>query len=254
MKILVTGSKGYIASYLLQKLKKTQHSLILLDKKNSKRENITHIHTINLLKKEKIDLIYHLAAQTSVQKSFENSKQNIIDNIIGTINLLTLHCPIIFTSTAAVYGNVHLATENSKCNPQSPYAINKLAAEKYIVNSNISYVICRLSNVYGRNNNKGIFEELSNTGKIFGNGLHTRDYIYIDDVLNALVQAQNWFSGIYNIGTGVETSVNSIADLLNIKKIYTTAVVEQQFISLNILKAKAQKWSPLYELKEYYNK
>ena len=116
------------------------------------------------------------------------------------------------------------------------------------------YVILRLGNVYGRNNNKGVIKALREGGKIHGDGENVRDYIYINDVLRAILMAENWPNGIYNIGTGIPTSVNEIADLLSVSKNYDKIEKEQEFIELNINKTKNQGWQPQCCLKEYYDK
>lgn len=238
--MVITGYKGYIGKYLSM----ISTEVIGIDKKDG--NDASDI-------KEDTDLVYHLAAQTSVQDSFKDPLQDLHDNVITTLNVLK-HCKkIIFTSSAVVYGNSFYANEIDETNPQSPYAISKLAAEQYIINSGIDYVILRLGNVYGRDNNKGVIKMLKEGGKIHGTGRNSRDYVYIDDVINALIMAKDWPAGIYNIGTGISTSVNQIADLLKIKKEYDDEVVEQKYISLDIIKARRVGWKPK-SLTDYYDK
>jgi UDP-glucose 4-epimerase len=232
--IILTGSEGYIGQYF-------KKDKVCFDKKIG-------IDITEELPKHNPELIYHLAAQTSVQKSFENPEQDFKDNVLATLNMLRYNCKIIFTSTGAVYGDRLNAKETDEVNPQSPYAENKVKAENIIIASGIPYVIIRIGNVYGRDMNKGVFKGLKESGKIFGDGTHTRDYIHIDDVLNALEMAQNWDNGIYNIGTNIPTSVNQIADKLGIKKEYAPEVEEQKYISLNINKAVNYGWKPTKQI------
>jgi len=235
----ITGNKGYLGKYLQEKI-----GCFGIDKVDG--NNACDI-------KEKYDTIYHLAAQTSVQKSFEDPEQDLKDNVLTTLNVLK-HCDkIIFTSSAVVYGDKLNACETDPTNPQSPYAISKLTAEQYIINSGIPYVILRLGNIYGRNNNKGVIKALKEGGNIHGDGNNTRDYVYIDDVVNALVAAKNWENGTYNIGTGITTSVNQIADLIGVKKNYDKEVKEQNYVSLDISKAREMGWEPK-SLKDYYDR
>jgi len=237
--LLLTGNKGYIGKYLQERLQ---------------RDGIDKVDGYDACDiKEKTNLIYHLAAQTSVQKSFENPEQDLRDNVLSTINVLKYCNKIIFTSSAVVYGDRLNAKETDPTNPQSPYAISKLAAEQYIINSGIDYVILRLGNVYGRKNNKGVFKALREDGLINGNGENTRDYVYIDNVVDALISAKDWDNGIYNIGTGIATSVNTIANILGVKKNYTNAVKEQKYISLDITKAREQNFNPASLQNNYDN-
>jgi len=235
----ITGNKGYLGKYLQEKI-----GCFGIDKVDG--NNACDI-------KEKYDTIYHLAAQTSVQKSFEDPEQDLKDNVLTTLNVLK-HCDkIIFTSSAVVYGDKLNACETDPTNPQSPYAISKLTAEQYIINSGIPYVILRLGNIYGRNDNKGVIKALKEGGNIHGDGNNTRDYVYIDDVVNALVAAKDWENGTYNIGTGITTSVNQIADLIGVKKNYDKEVKEQNYVSLDISKAREMGWEPK-SLKDYYDR
>lgn len=253
MRIIVTGSSGYIGQYLTKELEKQGNKLLYIDKING--DNINDLDTQFKMESFKPDLVYHLAGQTSVNKSFEDPIQDVKDNIISTLNILKLGCRIIFTSTGAIYGNHSIyVNETDKIYPNSPYAKNKSIAEYYIKNSGFPYTILRLGNVYGRNNNKGVIKALREGKPIFGDGTHTRDYIYIADVIYALIQAQKWENGIYNVGTGIETSVNEMANLLLLKPTYAPEVKEQFHISLDITKAMLNNWYPKRKLKEYINK
>lgn len=119
--------------------------------------------------------------------------------------------------------------------------------------SGVPYVILRLGNVYGRKCNKGVIKYLREGYPIFGNGTHIRDYIHIDDVINALISAQKWEQGTYNVGTGRGITVNEVADMLKIEKRYAPSVPEQEKISLMCYKAKSQGWEPKIRLEEGIN-
>jgi len=239
MKIL-TGSEGYIGKYLREKL----IDLSCFDKKIGSEIFFGFYDSFE----KEVDLIYHLAAQTSVVDSFRDPIGDIIDNLFVTLEMLRFKKKIIFTSSATVYGDLYNAKEDDKLNPQSPYAISKMAAEKYIINSGVPYVILRFGNVWGRNNNKGVIKSFKEGGSIYGDGTHQRDYIYIDDIVDALLAARKWDNGIYNIGTGIPTNVNEVADMMNIEKKYIDPVKEQSYISLNIEKAISMGWNPKVKL------
>ena len=96
------------------------------------------------------------------------------------------------------------------------------------------HTILRLANVWGGYGGHGVWDKLANGGKINGDGTHTRDYVHIDDVIRALLVAPNWEKGIYNIGTGIETSVNQVVDYLGVKKVYTDKVEEQERSCMDI--------------------
>jgi len=238
MRYILTGCEGYIGSYLKDIL---IGEILLVDKQigidinTGLYKQFQNFHP---------DIIYHLAAQTSVNKSFQDPEQDIIDNLFATLEMLKFQCKIIFISSGTVYGDKLDAKETDLPQPQSPYAITKLAAEYYIINSGVPYIILRMGNVWGKNNNKGVIKSFNEGGKIYGDGKHTRDYVYIDDVIEALLQCQKWENGIYNIGTRKPTSVNEIADLMGIEKVYDKAIPEQNFISLNIDKAINMGWRP----------
>jgi len=261
MRILITGSKGYIASYLFEAIKKQNYkspvSIFRIDKKISPSLDLNSNECQKEIRIFNPDLVYHLAAQTSVDKSFKNPDQDIQDNLFATLNLLKClnkKAKIIFTSSAAIYGDNTNANEEDVLRPQSPYAIHKVAAEKYIINSGLEYVILRLGNVYGRENNKGVFKALKAGGVIFGDGNNTRDYIYIDDVVNALIKAPGFYvNQIYNVGTGISTSVNEIADMLKIEKRYGPTQKEQKRLRLDISKIIKEGWRYSIQLNDKLN-
>lgn len=237
-KIIITGSAGYIGSQLAKAL--DENELLLADRKNG----------IDILdnfyekyKSFKPDLIYHLAAQIEVQS--KDPLQMLKDNVLGTIEITKFDCPVIFTSTAGVYGDKNTpASEEDEPNPENIYTITKLASEKILKNA----VILRFANAWGGQGGKGVFQKLRDGAKIFGDGKNTRDFIHIDDIVSALIQAKNWKSGVYNIGTGKEISVNKLADILGVKKVYAPPVKEQKRSCLNIKKTLKTGWKPLIHL------
>jgi UDP-glucose 4-epimerase len=174
--------------------------------------------------------IFHLAAQASVVVSVEDPGRDCEVNVKGTLNVVAAagRCgaPVVFTSTGgALYGDdAPMPTAEDRIPaPLSPYGASKWAAEAYVktwsLSSGIPHAVCRLGNVYGPRQSPhgeaGVVAIFSNhlyTGrapKLYGHGKPTRDYVYVRDVVSALLSASGR-SGTYNIATGVETDVASV--------------------------------------------
>lgn len=248
-KILVTGGAGFIGSHIVDRYIEDGHEVIVIDNLSTgKKENINpkarfyHIDIRErgieeIFRNERPEIINHHAAQMDVRKSTENPFFDADVNILGTINLLekTIKYGVkkfIFASSGgAIYGeqNRFPAGEDHQTFPLSPYGVSKLAGEKYIyyysANFGLEYVCLRYSNVYGpRQNPEGeagvvaIFIGRLLSGQqpiVNGDGEQTRDYIYVEDVVNANMMAtMKNIRGKFNIGTGIETSVNAILDEL----------------------------------------
>jgi UDP-glucose 4-epimerase len=174
--------------------------------------------------------VFHLAAQASVVVSVENPARDCEVNVQGTLNVLQsagrFGAPVAFTSTGgALYGDdAPMPTPEDRIPaPLSPYGASKWAAEAYVntwsLSFGIPHAVCRLGNVYGpRQNPHGeagvvaIFADhlyTDRTPKLYGHGTPTRDYVYVGDVVSALLTASGR-SGTYNIATGVETDVLTV--------------------------------------------
>jgi len=293
MKILVTGGAGFIGSNVVDALVKDGHEVIVLDNLSTgKEENINpevKFYNIDLLDIESLEFVFrefkpdvvnHHAAQIDVRKSVEDPAFDAETNIIGSINLFELSINygvkrIIFSSTGgALYGEPDKlpANEDTPIEPISPYGVAKYCSENYLNYFKRLYgierVILRYANVYGpRQDTLGeagvvaIF-----TGKIlkgekpvvYGDGTQTRDYIYVEDVVEANVLALNGKEGTYNIGTGKETSVNELIEVFSkvlgreIKPEYATPRKgEVHRISLDADMAKRELgFVPKYSLEE----
>jgi len=245
MKVLVTGGAGFIGSHVVDRLIQEGHEVVVVDNLSTgKRKNVPHAANFykadtqgsrldRILKKERPTVIFHLAAQMNVRKSTEDPGFDAQVNILGTINLLESAVrygtrKVIFASSGgAVYGEQQIfpAPESHPTHPLSPYGISKLTGEHYLAYyehvAGLGYVSLRYGNVYGpRQAPEGeagvvaIFSQaMLKEGQplINGNGLQTRDYIFVDDVVSATVGAmQPNIQGTYNVGTGKESSVNEI--------------------------------------------
>ncbi len=245
MNVLVTGGAGFIGSNLADALIDDGHNVTIIDNLlTGKRSNlpskakfyeldIASAEIDKIFEKGKFQIMFHLAAQMDVRKSVADPAFDAEINILGGINLLQAAVKykvgkVIFSSTGgAIYGEQEEfpASENHAANPVSPYGVTKLAFEKYLFFYNfqhgLSYVSLRYANVYGpRQNSEGeagvvaIFCKKLLSGEkaiINGDGLQTRDFVYVDDVVQANLLAMNFGSSMaFNVGTGIETDINTI--------------------------------------------
>ena len=292
-KILVTGGAGFIGSNLVDHLINQGHELVVVDDLSSGKKSYVNqqakfykldIRSTKLEKifsREKIEVVYHLAAQIDVRKSVADPAFDVDINIIGSLNLLE-NCrrfkvkKIIFSSTGgAIYGEAEEipTTEYAPTYPVSPYGINKLAFEKYLNYYfqvyGLNYTILRFANVYGPRQFKGgeagviaIFIDNAVKGlesKQFGDGKQTRDFVYVDDVVRALVLAKDIdCRGEINIGLGKEVNLLEIrqeieaalSEPMKIKE-EPGKVGEQRRSVLSRERAKAVlNWEPEIDLKE----
>jgi len=261
--ILVTGGAGFIGSHLADAFIKAGHFVTIVDDLSmGKRENVNvdaefyqldvrSEHLRNVFRDDQFDAVVHQAAQMDVRKSVTDPMFDASVNIIGTLNLLEM-CreynikKVLFSSTGgAIYGEQERfpADEEHPLRPISPYGIAKLSIEKYLYYYHavhgLNYISLRYANVYGpRQSPHGeagvvaIFTSKMLAGEqplINGDGKQTRDYVFVDDVVKAnLLALQYDGSGIFNVGTGVETSVNEIFGLL---RSITGAKCEEQHAS-----------------------
>jgi UDP-glucose 4-epimerase len=248
MKILVTGGAGFIGSHIVDAYLAAGHDVFIVDNLSTGQRinlnpsvrfyemDIRDQNLAELLSSEQPDVINHQAAQIDVRRSVQDPRFDAEVNILGSLNLFEAalaagvrHC--IFASTGgAIYGEQDYfpADEMHSVRPLSPYGIAKLAVEKYLdyyrAVHGFNYTILRYANVYGpRQNSKGeagvvaIFCErmIHNEMPIInGDGMQTRDYVYVGDVVSAnllALEAQTEAANdIFNIGTGKETDVKTV--------------------------------------------
>lgn len=243
--ILITGGAGFIGSNLAKKLISSENNITILDNLSTGiRENVPEgINLIvgdirsdlnTILNDKKFDVVYHLAAQISVNNSMNHPKDDAEINILGSLNIIEWCIKnnvkkFIFSSSAAVYDSTKtLLNENDKIEPKSPYGLAKRTIEQYLKilgeNDKINYCILRFSNVYGPGQNSkseagviSIFTDSIIKGRditIFGDGNQTRDFVYVKDVASALVLAQK-LGGIYNVSSAKEITINELVSKLN---------------------------------------
>lgn len=292
MRVLVTGGYGFIGSFVAEKFYREGHEVHIIDNLSTgNKSNIHFRHQSYLLHIEdeqceqvfrtnKYDIVIHLAAQVDVNKSVDNPTHDSKINLLGLINILQLSkkygvSKFVFASSAAVYGNnmeeIPL-NEQSKCVPVSPYGINKLLGEYYCQKWTEMYqldTICfRFSNVYGPKQGfkgeGGVISIFTNQIlhneplTIYGDGSQTRDFIYVEDVAEAIFRAVlSDVSGVMNLSTNTETSVNQLVEQLekyaNVNDIVyeDTKTFEIQFSRLdNQIVKQEVDWIPKYSLEE----
>lgn len=255
MKALVTGGAGFIGSHVADALLGRGYEVHVLDDlSGGRRENVparAAFHQLDvrdpaaaeLVRSEGFDALFLFAAQMDVRRSVADPVFDADVNVLGFLNLMEAARgaalkKVVFASTGgAIYGEPDASVngggpqpEGHPQRPVSPYGITKLVSEKYLhfyeVSYGIPYVALRFGNVYGpRQNPHGeagvvaIFCERLLDGRqpvIFGPGEQTRDYVYVGDVVDAVLAAfDHAGSGVFNVGTGIETSVNELFRILN---------------------------------------
>jgi UDP-glucose 4-epimerase len=246
LRILVTGGAGFIGSHVADRFVALGHDVAVLDDLSTglrefvnPRARFYHVDLVDAAAVEKCvaefrpEVVDHHAAQIDVRISVERPHRDAEVNILGALSLLE-SCrrnkvrKFIYASTGgALYGEARFlpATEEHPINPESPYGASKHALEHYLyiwrLLHSLDYTVLRYPNVYGPRQNphgeagvNAIFIGLMLEGKpphIFGDGEQIRDYLYVDDVVEANVLALDKGGGeIVNIGTGFGTSVNDI--------------------------------------------
>ena len=250
MKFLVTGGAGFLGAALANRLARNGHTVRVLDDLTTgdpdrllrtvlfTRGEVTDVPKLWTLLQD-VDCVYHLAARVSVPESMLYPREYNAVNVGGTVAVMEAIRDagvkrVVFASSGAVYGTqpqqpVH---EDLPPNPDSPYAVSKLAAEHYVRTIgalwNIETVCLRIFNAYGPGQAlpashapvipQFIKQALSNGSLvIFGQGGQSRDFVYIDDVIDALETAATAHQidrEVINIGSGAETTIENLIDLI----------------------------------------
>ena len=245
---LVTGGAGFIGSHIVEKLLKRGIETVVLDDLSvGKPENLpkgAELITGDLCDRSTVqktlsgvDVVFHQAARVSIRDSFRGFVEDAHTNVLGTVNLLK--CvegsgvkKFIYASSMAAYGDArHLPIdEKHPLEPTSPYGVSKLASEKYILcfckHLGIHPVILRYFNTYGPRQTHSPYVGVitifiqkllrDDNLPIFGDGEQVRDFINVDDVARANLIAMDYRGAtqIFNVGTGIGTTINSLAQIL----------------------------------------
>jgi len=245
---LVTGGAGFIGSHLVDALLAEGYEVTVVDDLSSgDARNVApgaELRTLDIVDRAALHAaiegtqpraIFHLAAQASVVASVADPTRDCAVNVQGTLNVLDaaarLEVPVVFTSTGgALYGDEapRPTPETRIPAPLSPYGASKWAAEAYVntwsLSGGIPHAVCRLGNVYGPRQSPhgeaGVVAIFSHclyaekAPKLYGRGSPTRDYVYVGDVVRALLAASGR-RGTFNVATGVETDVREVWDGLS---------------------------------------
>ncbi|MGE0641453.1 MAG: NAD-dependent epimerase/dehydratase family protein [Thermoanaerobaculia bacterium] len=247
--LLVTGGAGFIGSHLVEDaLAHGEKVVVVDDLSTGKRANVAPgavFHEMDLndprldqvIGDEKVDVISHYAAQVNVRVSLENPSADARTNILGTLALIRaargcgIRTFVFASSGGTVYGTqeVYPCDELHPLRPTSPYGCAKLSAELYLDAfrsiGELDPVIFRYANIYGpRQEPKGeagivaiLAQKLlaGETPKIFDDGEQTRDYVYVGDLVAAHRAAvERGVPGVFNVGTGIETTVNELYEMV----------------------------------------
>lgn len=291
MKYLVLGGNGFIGSHLVKALSKDGHFVRVFDR--SVVKNDTALNNIEYITGDftdtfaiaealaGIDVVYHLISTTVPSTSNLDMVNDIETNLLATLQLLKtmqdvgVNKIVYFSSGGTVYGNPDMnpIPETHPLNPICSYGIVKVAIEKYLFLYNqlhgLEYNILRVSNPYGANQQhygvQGVIptflmKALNNESiTVWGDGAIERDYIYIDDLIDVSVKAgKQMYNDVFNIGSGVLTSINQIIDTIEEvteQKIEINKLPQRNFdvqsISLDCTHAKTTfDWLPIYELRD----
>ncbi len=256
---LVTGGAGFIGSHLVDALVADGVTVTVIDKVDvlpeRKNDGATYIKIdikdaglADVFAAAQPDVVFHLAAHVDDRESMRQPIMNAEENVLGSLNVFEAARSadvkkIIFTSTSVVYGNVDVLpiAESAQTRPLTPYGVSKLTGERYgnfyFTMYKLPYVALRLANVYGPRQDgsrecgaiaiftsrllKGEAVEMNNDGKT------TRDYVYVADVVAALIAAATSNEvGVMNIGTGVQTTTDDVLAMVAREVGVTPAVTQ----------------------------
>ena len=248
-KALVTGGAGFIGSHLVNGLLDSGYSVAVVDNLASGQlRNLNHQATFyhaelndarldQIIQRERPEIVFHLAAQSSVRQSAVDPLTDADTNVLGTVRLLSAAASegvekFIFSSTGgAIYGDPETipCDEDTPVNPLTPYALSKRVGEQYLElfhdTYGLDYTILRYANVYGPGQDPhgeagvvSIFAGMMLKGErphIFGDGSQQRDFVFVSDVVEANLSAIHRGHGrTYNIGTGDPVSIARVYSLL----------------------------------------
>jgi UDP-glucose 4-epimerase len=244
MRAVVTGGAGFIGSHVVEALLARGDEVHVLDNlSKGKRERVAagaELHVGDIRDPDAVfdavrpEAVFHLAAQADVRLSVEHPEVDADVNVLGTVRILEAArrhgARVVFSSTGgAIYGEcTGPVTEIAERQPLAPYGTSKLCGEEYLATWNrlhgTRHVSLRFANVYGpRQEPHGeagvvaIFMGLLHEGgtpRIYGDGSQTRDYVFVEDAVGAMLVAFESDGGVFNVGTGVETSVLGLYDAI----------------------------------------
>ena len=291
LRSVVTGGAGFIGSNLVDHLVRVGHKVIVLDNfVSGKKSNLTHhkkkdvkIKRIDISKEKnlekyfnRVDYVFHLAGLAEIIPSIKNPKKYFNVNVLGTLKVLEAAKKakvkkLIYAASSSCYGSPKNfpTSEKEKIDIKHPYGLTKFLGEqlviKYATNFEMPNISFRFFNVYGPRLNMsgqysavfGNFLKQKRSNKpltIVGSGKQTRDFIHVEDLINAFIKVikSRLVNKIYNLGSGKEVSINKIASLFGGKKTFIPKRLREPKRSLaNISKIKKDiNWKPKISIQE----
>jgi len=293
--VLIAGSTGFIGSHLVPKLVEQGYDVYSLERYVTgryilgQRRNVKTVFgdvrecfdVKRIIREVQPDIVVHLASVSPVTYSYDHPNEVIETNLLGTINLAE-SClrdvphfkQFLFASTSETYGNGPIPkTENTPQNPNSPYAVSKVACEKYLLYMRDAYgfpiTILRNFNTYGRKSNthfvieRTIVQMLKNRTVILGDSKPKRDFVYVDDHVNSYLTCINnskAIGEIFNFCTGQSSSIAQVVDLIRELTNFSGEViwnaVPKRPLDISVLVGDYSKarnilgWMPKFTLKE----
>lgn len=238
MHVLVTGGQGYIGNHLTHALLEN-HFVTTLDSGFAKKPFTFSEQESKKLRRFEasilnpdviaramagVDAVIHLAARMDWNPSFRHPARLIECNVVGTCNVLSMAKRVginrvVIASSASVYGSLINAAESSPLMPLNMYGSSKAGAEavaRSFYNEGMDTVLLRPYNIWGGCNSSSVITKfVRGSKKILGDGTQTRDFVYIDDLIRAFINALEWEPNIYNIGSGEEVEINALWQKLN---------------------------------------
>mgnify|MGYP003638479999 FL=1 len=289
--MLVTGGAGFIGSNLVDQLLKEGNEVVVIDNEfsdaheqfywNDRCDNykydIRDYDKIEPLFKD-VDFVFHLAAESRIQPSIVSPIESVHINVVGTCNVLQASRVngvkrVMYSSTSSAYGlkNSLPLKEDMVKDCLNPYSVSKTAGEElcrmYTKLFGLETITFRYFNVYGERQPikgqyapvVGLFLRQKKNGEpmtVVGDGLQTRDYTHVSDVVKANIlasQCSTGFGEVYNIGTGLQTSVMDLVDMIGGPSIHLPERLgESRHTQADITKSKSVlKWSPTVHLKTW---
>ena len=291
MKYLVTGGAGFIGSHIVETLIKKKNDVIVLDNFSTGRKNNLKFIKSKKLKVIKVDIsnyqkidkyfnkvqkVFHLAALADIVPSIENPYSYFDSNVVGTLNVLRASLKykvnkFVYSASSSCYGipKNYPTKENSKIQPQYPYALTKWMGEELVMHWAKLYKLnctsLRLFNVYGtRSRTSGTYGAMfgvflaqklhKKPFTIVGNGKQKRDFTYVRDVVKAFIKASNLKKSetVYNVGSGKTVSVNHIVSYLKGEKVFIKkrpGEPDTTFAEIKKIKNEL-KWSPKITIRQ----
>ncbi|KKN82796.1 hypothetical protein LCGC14_0306200 [marine sediment metagenome] len=273
-KILVTGGAGFIGSHLVEELVKNplNEVYVIDDLSTGNWRNIkkvfrslafflpvrvqdVHEDLVNPF----FDTIYHLAAKANTRAVGDEEAIDNIDSTRAVVKLLKPNGRIVFSSSCAVYGNQRLVTEKSKFSPISTYGCSKWLNELHIKKHCKNYTIFRFGNVFGERQNGsrkmgliGVIEYRKKNGKtmtVYNKGQDYRDYIYVKDVVKALVTVKD--KDIFQVSNSKAHRTLDLIKLSGVDYKFGKSNPEVGYILLKNSKLRAKGWKPTLSVTEY---